>query len=214
MEGFGLPSLIDHMKGHDDLWRMGHGQNQEASDLGLGWLYYGLARALRPSLAVVIGSWRGFVPMLIGQAIQDANSNGKLIFIDPSFVDGQWKDDVTAYFQGFGVNCVSHYCQTSEDFLASHRLTANSVDLLFIDGYHTAEQCRLEYEGFTPLLAPGAMTLFHDSASHTISKIYGQDRKYEHTVWRYIEELKRDPGLEVTNVEIAKGVALVRRSGH
>jgi predicted O-methyltransferase YrrM len=149
--------------------------------------------------------------MVLAQAIQDVGQNGRLVFIDPSFVDDQWKGDTKAYFKGFGINCISHHRQTSQDFLASSTLKEDSIDLLFIDGYHTYEQCRLEHEGFTPLLSPRAITLFHDSSSRITSSIYGEDRAYAHTVWRYIDELKKDPGFEVVNLEIAQGVAMVRQ---
>lgn len=207
----GLQNLIGAMQERADLWGMGHGQNQEKADIGLGWLYYGLARSLRPALAIVIGSWRGFVPMLIGQALQDAGHDGRLIFIDPSLVDNQWKQGVDAYFRGFGIHCITHYQQESVEFLAANVLAKGSVDLLFIDGYHTYEQCRFEYEGFSPLLSPTALTLFHDSTSRVRSRIYGQDNAYEHTVWKYIDELKADPAFEVVDIDVDQGVAIVRR---
>lgn len=211
MERFGLPGLIELMREKPDLWKMGHGQNLATADIGLGWFYYGLTRSMQPSCAVVIGSWRGFVPMLIGQAMQDAGNHGSLIFIDPSYADAQWEGDVNAYFKGFGVDCISHFRKTSQDFLASNVLDRNSVDLLFIDGYHTVEQCRLEFEGFAPFLTARAITLFHDSSSKIVSNIYGEGRGYEHTVWKYIDELRCTPGFEVVNLEIDQGVAMVRR---
>ena len=75
-----------------DLLRMGHGQRSEDLNLGLGWLYYGLTRAIRPSTIVAIGSFRGFVPLVLGKASQDNVENGRVYFIDPSLVDDFWKD--------------------------------------------------------------------------------------------------------------------------
>ena len=69
---------------------MGHSQSPEDRNLGLGWLYYALGRTLRPKVAVVIGSWRGFVPLVIGKALQDNQIPGELIFIDPSLADDFW----------------------------------------------------------------------------------------------------------------------------
>lgn len=211
MHNLGLPRLIEAMADHPDLWRMGHNQDQQNFDLGLGWHYYGLARALRPAKAVVIGSWRGFVPLLIAQALQDGGSDGELIFVDPSFVDNQWRAGVDDYFAGFGIHCIRHYCETSQQFLAADRLGAGSVDLFFVDGYHSYEQCRFEYEGFAPLLSDRAVTLFHDATSRRVSRIYGDDKRYEHTVWRYVDELRSRPDLEVVNLEIGDGVAMVKR---
>src|ERR1700674_4040130 len=69
-----------------ELTRMGHFQRIEDSNLGLGWIYYGLARAIRPKKVVVIGSYRGFVPLVLGKALADNEDRGEVIFIDPSFV--------------------------------------------------------------------------------------------------------------------------------
>jgi predicted O-methyltransferase YrrM len=211
MRDFRLPSLIAAMADRPELWTMGHNQDQQHLDLGLGWFYYGLTRSLRPSRVVVIGSWRGFAPMLMAQALQDAGSGAELIFIDPSFVDAQWRSGVDEYFAGFGIHCIRHFCETSQEFLAANRLEPGSVDLFFVDGYHTEEQCRLEYDGFGPLLSERAVTLFHDSTSHYVSGIYGDGNEYEHTVWRYIDALRARPDLEVVNLEIAQGVAMVKR---
>lgn len=208
---FGLPHLIASMAEKPELWGMGHGQDPQRQDLGLGWTYYGLARSLRPRLAVVIGSWRGFVPLLIAQAIQDGGYGGRLIFIDPSLVDDHWRGDVMAYFAGFGITCIEHHRQTSQAFIARDEFSALTVDLLFVDGLHTDEQCRLEYEAFEPRLSENALTFFHDSTSRVHSRLYGEDKAYTHTVWRYMEELRQREDLEVLELPISQGVTLVRR---
>ena len=60
---------------HPDLLRMGHAQRRDDLNLGLGWLYYALGRMLRPARAVVIGSYRGFAPLVLARALSD-NSEG------------------------------------------------------------------------------------------------------------------------------------------
>lgn len=211
MADLGLATLIATMAQDPQLWEMGHNQCRERQDLGLGWLYYGLTRSLRPSRAVVIGSWRGFVPMLLAQALQDGGEDSELIFIDPSFVDDQWRGDVQAYFAAYGLHRIRHVLQTSQQFLAACPLAEQSVDLLFIDGFHSEEQCRLEFEGFSPYLSPRAMTLFHDSTSRLSTTIYGADKPYTHTVWRYIDSLRQRPELQVFDLDIAQGITLVQR---
>lgn len=211
MADLGLPPLISTMARDPQLWGMGHNQCRESQDLGLGWLYYGLTRSLQPSLAVVIGSWRGFVPMLLAQALQDGGEAGELLFIDPSYVDDHWRGDVEAYFHSYGLRRIRHLLTTSEAFLADCPLAPQSVDLLFIDGFHSEEQCRLEFEGFTPYLTPRAITLFHDSNSRMQTSIYGADQPYTHTVWRYIDTLRQRPDLQVFDLQIDQGIALVQR---
>ena len=68
---------------HPDLLRMGHSQSAADLNLGLGWLYYAFGRFLRPRRAVVIGSWRGFVPLVIAKALQDNQEPGEVVFVEP-----------------------------------------------------------------------------------------------------------------------------------
>src|SRR5437868_8053364 len=92
------------------LTKWGHLQTVEDANLGLGWIYYGLARVIRPKIVVVIGSYRGFVPLVLGKALADNRSDGRVIFIDPSLVDDFWKDpqSVRAHFADFDVPNVEH----------------------------------------------------------------------------------------------------------
>src|SRR5947208_14432756 len=94
-----------------ELTGMGHLQRVEDANLGLGWIYYGLARVIRPKTIVVIGSPRGFVPLVLGKALADNLENGQVIFIDPSFVDDFWKDPqaIAGHFARFGVTNVRHF---------------------------------------------------------------------------------------------------------
>src|SRR4051794_4543329 len=73
---------------------MGHAQSVPDANLGLGWIYYGLARVIRPQTVVVIGSYRGFAPLVLGKALNDNLDGGKVVFIDPSMVDDFWKSPV------------------------------------------------------------------------------------------------------------------------
>src|SRR5262245_17284133 len=113
-----LGGWITYLFKHSDLHRMGHGQRVEDSNLGLGWLYYALGRILRPRRAVVIGSYRGFVPLILGKSLQDNLEPGEVIFIDPSMVDDFWKDAETIrqYFRSFGLENVRHFRMTTQEF--------------------------------------------------------------------------------------------------
>jgi hypothetical protein len=58
----GLDAWIARLLADDEMVTMGHHQRRADLNLGMGWLYYGFARLVRPKQVVVIGSWRGFVP--------------------------------------------------------------------------------------------------------------------------------------------------------
>jgi predicted O-methyltransferase YrrM len=205
---------VAQLLGQPDLRRMGHGQRLDDLNLGLGWLYYALARIQRPRTAVVIGSFRGFVPLILGKALTDNLEKGEVHFIDPSFVDDFWKDAerVQAYFAGFGVHNIRHHLMTTQQFVLSEAYrSVKSGDLLFVDGYHSAEQARFDHEAFQDRLAAEGLVLFHDSSMVTTSRIYGLDRLYECRVMDYIDVLKADARWQVFDLPFAQGVTLVRR---
>jgi len=198
-----------------ELTAMGHAQRVEDLNLGLGWLYYGLARVLRPATVVVIGSYRGFAPLLFGKALADNGESGVVHFIDPSLVDDFWKDEaaVHAHFARFGVDNIRHYLMTTQQFVQSEIYRAvGPAGIVFIDGYHTREQARFDYEVFRDRLAPEAVVLFHDSIRERRSEMYGADRPYTHRVKSLIDELKHDPALQVFDLPFGDGVTLVRRA--
>lgn len=209
-----LTDWIARLFRHPELLRMGHNQSAENLDLGLGWIYYGLARLLQPARTVVIGSHRGFVPMVLARACHDNRAGGVVTFIDPSRVDDFWRDPARtqAWFGEFGLDNIEHHLATTQDFVASpaYRRIAD-VSLLFIDGYHTAEQARFDYESFAGKLSPQAMVLFHDSMVDRTSTIYGAAAAYRMNVGDYIRELKRDPSLQLLDLPFGTGLTMLRR---
>jgi len=208
-----LNSWIGALLADPDLRTMGHAQGGADNNLGLGWLYYALTRILRPATIVVIGSYRGFVPMVFGRALADNGEGGLVHFLDPSMVDDFWKDAarVEAYFASHGLRNIRHHLATTQQFVASSACSAlHSIGIVFIDGYHTEEQARFDYEAFQARLSSNAIVLLHDSIRERSSRIYGEDRAYVHTVKRFVDTLKGNPGLQVLDLPFGDGVTLVR----
>jgi predicted O-methyltransferase YrrM len=197
-----------------ELTGLGHRQSTADLNLGLGWIYYGLARVIRPKAAVVIGSYRGFVPLVLGRALADNGDGGQVTFIDPSLVDDFWKDAaaVRRHFERFGVTNVLHHLSTTQDFVRSeHFHSLEPLGLVFIDGYHSEEQVRFDYEAFADRLTPDGVVLLHDSARCEVSRMYGPGRTYERRVKAFVDRLKRDPQLQVFDLPFDQGVTMVRR---
>ena len=46
------------------------------------------------------------------------------------------------------------------------KLPADGLDLLFIDGDHTYDGVRRDYEMYSPLVKPGGVIVFHDICTH------------------------------------------------
>ena len=205
---------IEKLFEHEDMLRMGHQQRAADSNLGLGWLYYALARVIRPSRAVVIGSFRGFVPLILGKALADNSERGELWFIDPSLVDNFWIDPqaVQRHFSEFGVKNIRHFLMTTQQFVASESYRSlGEVGLVFIDGYHSEEQVRFDYAAFENQLSPEGIVILHDSAVVRTSRMYGDDRAYEHRVKCFVDELKKDTRLQVFDLPFGRGATMVRK---
>lgn len=194
---------------------MGHAQSEKDLNLGLGWLYYSLVRMQRSQRVVVIGSLRGFVPMIFAKALKDNQDSGQLTFIDPSLVDDFWKnpEQVKTYFERFGLDNIQHYLFTTQAFIQTDSYQAlRDIDVLFIDGYHSHEQAKFDHLAFESKLSQDALVLFHDSTSTMNSGIYGNDKRYQHTVIDYINELKLQPNFQVFDFAYGTGVSLVKRT--
>jgi predicted O-methyltransferase YrrM len=209
-----LQQWIAKLYEQESMLRMGHHQSAEDLNLGLGWLYYALARVQRCTNAVVIGSYRGFVPLVLARALSENRQQGQVVFVDPSYVDDFWAEPsrVEAHFRSFGVDNIKHFKRTTQDFAKSPEFEKlQDVDLLFIDGYHTEEQARFDHETIESKLTPDAYVLFHDSIRKRRSRLYGEDNIYEHSVCNYIEKLKGRVDLQVFDFPFDSGVTLVRK---
>ncbi len=211
-----LTAWITRLFGSPELRRMGHNQRPEDLNLGLGWLYYGFARLIRPTRAVIIGSWRGFVPLVIARACHDNVEKCDVNFIDPSLADDFWKDAAAtrAHFRSFGLDNVRHHLHTTQEFVTTPEYQSlTDINLLFVDGYHTAAQARFDYQAFADRLAPRAIVFFHDSMILRKSGIYGPDQRYDVDVKYFMDELRQDPGLQLLDLPFGTGLTVMRRVG-
>lgn len=210
-----MTEWIEALFAEPSLLRMGHLQRADDRNLGLGWLYYALGRALRPADALVIGSWRGFVPLVVAKALADNVEGGTVWFVEPSLVDDFWADaaNVARHFARFDVANVHHLRMTTQELVASEAYRAlPPLGLVFVDGLHTAEQARVDWEAVEPKLAPGALVCFHDSLNQKESPMYGPERGYRCSVGRFLETLRARPHLQVFDLPLGPGLTLVRRT--
>ena len=212
----GLTAWIRELFADPEQARMGHAQRVEDLNLGLGWIYYGLARVARPARVVVIGSYRGFAPLVFARALADNAEGGRVTFIDPSLVDDFWRDpeSVRAHFAAYGLDNVDHHCMTTQDYVGSAAYRElGDVGILLVDGFHSESQARFDHEAFAGRLACDGYALFHDSEREFTSPIYGPGKHYVHDVYRYMDTLRRDPAYEVLMLPFDQGLCMVRSIG-
>lgn len=199
---------------------LGHHEDADRLNLGFGFLYYGLARALRPHHVVVIGSGFGFSPVCLGLALRD-NGFGRLSFVDPSYsllrhgpfmtVGGtsQWDDParVRAHFARFGLDeIVTHFRMTSAEFFGRYEeRELPRVDLVFIDGNHSFAQVRQDFIDVMRNTRRNSYLLLHDT------NLYLREMVGHAGVKRWLRVLRRDSDcFELVDFPFSSGVALVR----
>jgi len=156
------------------------------------------------------------VPLVIAKACQDNVEHCDVHFIDPSLADDFWTNPAAtqAHFRSFGLDNVRHHLHTTQEFVATPAYAAlDDIGLLFIDGYHTAEQARFDYRAFADRLAPRGIVLFHDSMILKASGIYGPDRRYDVDVKHFMDELRQDPGLQLLDLPFGTGLTVLRKVG-
>lgn len=129
-----------------------------------GWLI----REIKPEIFVELGSHYGHSYFSFCQSVVEAGISTKCYAVDTWQGDehaGRYGDEifntVDAYHQERYAR-FSRLLRTTFDDAASY-FADGSVDLLHIDGLHTYEAVRHDFETWLPKLAVGAVVLFHDT---------------------------------------------------
>lgn len=199
---------------------LGHHEQPGSLNLGFGFLYYGLVRALRPKHVLVIGSGFGFSVTCLALGLKD-NQEGRLSFVDPSYSlakDGPFKTiggrdtwsepaKVRGRFAVFGVeNIVNHYKMTSQDFFGTykkHKLPR--IGLAFIDGSHAYKDVREDFLGVYRHCTKNSYILMHDT------NIYLREMINHSGVKRWLGIIREQQDVfEAVDFPFDSGVALVR----
>ncbi|MEE7493074.1 class I SAM-dependent methyltransferase [Methylobacterium oryzae] len=145
-----------------------------------------IIEASRPNLVVELGTHNGVSYFSFCNSIKKLGINSRAVAID------SWEGDSQA---GFYDNSVydsvvdfnnSHFTDFStlkrglfDDFV--DEFENESIDLLHIDGLHTYEAVRHDYETWMPKLSDRAIILFHDT----------NVRKNDFGVWKFWEEIRQ-----------------------
>ncbi len=131
------------------------------------WLLHGLAISMKASVCVEIGSASGLSACHVGLALKQMGQ-GRLYAIDPHTVT-DWNDpEAVASLEMMRENMrkfkVEDYVEIIRDYSgnAAKNWTL-PIDLLFIDGDHSYEGVKSDWEAFAPHVNPFGVVVFHDT---------------------------------------------------
>jgi predicted O-methyltransferase YrrM len=174
-------------------------------------LLYGLARSLKPRVAVEIGSARGRSACFVGLALKE-NGSGRLYAIDPH-TQTAWNDlgsvdtlsTMRQHIAELGLTeTVEIVRSTSAEAAAGW---SEEIDLLFIDGDHSYEGVKADWERFSPFVSEFGVVVFHDTIWNR-----RPDPRYARNdmgVPDFVEEL-RARGYPVVTIDRDFGVSIVQ----
>jgi len=188
--------------------------------LGDGLVLYALIQHMRAKNCVCIGSGGGFIPRIMTQARKDLQEQG--IFTgDPGI---SWGDIGVTYVvdacNGVGgpndleretsffrsVFQPRFIKSTSEEAYYNFFVPQDiKIDVLFIDGDHSYEGVKLDFELYSKLLAPKGVVILHDSdENYSNSLIISEDAKKDYHSFdgpaKFVKELQENPEWNLVNL--------------
>jgi len=127
-----------------------------------------LIDVLRPKRLVELGTWKGMSYLGFCQAIKELGTGTAAFAVDT------WQGDSQTGLMGRGalrpLTAINdeHYASFSTLIRSTFdealtRFDTGTIDLLHIDGLHTYEAVRHDFETWSPKLANPAVVLFHDT---------------------------------------------------
>lgn len=166
-----LRRVSPRWKAHTELFTDPYRQWVEwCSGLGdAGQILYAIARTTKPRVIVEIGSARGYSTCLFALACVE-NGDGMVYAIDPHMTN-DWTDRGTggetlaflnARLQEYGLT--AHATIIRKTSIDAARDWTEPIDLLFIDGDHSLEGVKTDFELFAPFVGEHGLIAFHDSA--------------------------------------------------
>jgi predicted O-methyltransferase YrrM len=174
-------------------------------------LLYGLVRSIKPEVCVEIGSALGSTASYIGMALKE-NGRGTLYAIDPH-EPTEWNDfNAVDSFKEFMGNISAIGVREQVSIIRSYSDAAARnwtlpIDFLLIDGDHSYDGVKRDWELFLPHVKPTGIVVFHDTM-WDLPPYAGKVRS-DMGVPRFVDEL-RQQGYQVLTIDRDYGLSLVQ----
>jgi hypothetical protein len=199
-------------------YRWTHGATDE--HMGDGIIVYSLIQHMRAKNCVCIGSGGGFIPRIMTQAridlyeqkIFDGNNDwnwgdvGATYIVDACNGIGGPNDldnEESFYRKNFHPRFIK---DTSENAYYNFFVPQDiKIDVLFIDGDHSYEGVKKDFELYSKILSDNGLIIIHDTdGDYEESLIVSEDAKKDHHRFdgpsKYIKELQENPDWNLINL--------------
>lgn len=155
---------------------------------------YDLVRNIKPKIVVELGTHKGNSLFSMAQAIKDEKLNTEIYGVDTWGGDkhaGTYEEDIYEDFKNISkkyykdVNIITHKMLFDD---ALKEFKDNSIDILHIDGLHTYEAVKHDYESWLPKVKKDSgVIMFHDvcetKEDFGVYKLWEELQKiYKHTI--------------------------------
>ncbi len=180
--------------------------------LGFGLLHHALIVNMKPARILCIGSKKGFIPALCAMACRDVG-RGHVDFVDAGYSEsdangtkhwggiGFWRSQnpqVHFSFLGLDTHITTHVMTTDEYF----RKTRKSYEYIYIDGDHTYEGVKKDFNNAWPRLKKGGLMLLHDTDVRVIKE------QLPYGVWKLWRTI---PIQTKVKLSVAAGLGIIQK---
>jgi predicted O-methyltransferase YrrM len=132
---------------------------------------YDLVCRLKPNVVVELGTHVGCSFYAFCQAVKDMGWDTELHAVDHWQGDSQagfYGEEIYEQFVGIKNSAYSDlniYLHRQDFDECRREMEGRTIDLLHIDGFHTYEAVRHDFETWLPLMSPQGIVLFHDTSA-------------------------------------------------
>lgn len=169
-----------------------------------------LVNEVTPKVLVELGTHSGNSYFSFCQSVKELDLSTKCYAVDTWQGDehaGSYSDEIFAQVDSHNRDRYAKFSQLMRMTFdeATDYFADGSIDLLHIDGLHTYDAVRHDFENWLPKLAPGAVVLLHDT--NVRERDFGVWKLWEELAERYPDNLEflHSNGLGVLQVATADG---------
>ena len=167
---------------------------------------YDIVEATRPATVVELGAYNGLSFFTFCQSMLENEIDGMAYAVDTWEGDSHTGAYDTSIIDDFRAHAREHYrgftylMQMYFNDALQH-FDADSIDLLHIDGLHTYEAVKEDFENWYPKVSPGGIILFHDVEA----------RIADYGAWKFWNEL--EPQYASFKFNHGFGLGVLRKPG-